>query len=502
MKTQLNVMIMLVLFSLVSPYNFGKVKTEIQVTARGVTEQRTMKQIPAEERLLVEKEYNISVSGGEVIATLLPTVITVPEVKFDKDWLKLKEIKKGADGSYNLKFEVLPNTYVSERVAEISVKINGKTEVLTITQDENILMPDKSGMDADAIELSSKITMGWNLGNTLEAIGGETNWGNPMTTEQMIKDIKGLGYNAVRLPCAWNQYLENQTSYKIKDSWLARVKEVVDYCVNNDMYVMLNIHWDGGWLENNCTPNKCAAVNIKQNALWEQIAVYFRDYDEHLLFAGCNEPNAKNAEQAEVLRSYEQTFIDAVRRSGGRNAYRNLIFPAPETNIGLAGSIMKLPKDLVENRMILEVHYYEPFNFCIMDKDESWGKMAYFWGKGYEQYAVGEYEGRFSTWGLEDYLLEQFKIIKSNFTDKGIPSILGEFGAARRRFKDPKIQLAHDQSRGYFYQIVTEQAKNHGVVPFIWETGGVFDRRDNMRIIDPEVYNGMVRGAVAGKYPF
>lgn len=369
-------------------------------------------------------------------------------------------------------------------------------------QQDNYIPPDKTGMESDAIQLSSKITMGWNLGNTLEAIGGETNWGNPKTTEAMIKEIKTLGYNAVRLPCAWDQYLENQISYKIKDSWMARVQEVVDYCVNNDMYVLLNIHWDGGWLENNCTPDKQEAVNIKQNALWEQIAVHFRDYDERLIFAGCNEPNAKNAEQAEVLRSYEQTFINAVRRTGGRNAYRNLVVPSPETNIELADTLMILPNDVIENRMIVEVHYYAPFNFCLMNKDESWGKMAYFWGKGYEQYAVGEYEQRFSTWGLEDYVLEQFRIMKRKFTDKGIPGFLGEFGVARRRFEDPKIQLAHDQSRGYFYQVVTEQAKNHGVVPFIWETGGVFSRRNNMQITDPEVYNGMVRGAAAGKYPF
>lgn len=364
------------------------------------------------------------------------------------------------------------------------------------------IAPDKTGMESDAFELSAKITMGWNLGNTLEAIGGETNWGNPTTTEAMIKEIKALGYNAVRLPCAWDQYLEDQISFKIKDWWMARVQEVVDYCVDNDMYVLLNIHWDGGWLENNCTPDKQEAVNAKQKVLWEQIAVRFRDYDEHLLFAGCNEPNAKTAEQAEVLRSYEQTFIDAVRGTGGRNAYRNLVVPSPETNIDLADTLMILPKDAVKDRMIVEVHYYAPFNFCLMNKDESWGKMAYFWGKGFEQYAVGEYEGRFATWGLEDYVLDQFRIMKRKFIDKGIPAFLGEYGVGRRRLKDPDAQRAHDQSRGYFYQVVTEQAKNHGVVPFLWETGGVFSRRRGMQVIDPEAYNGMLRGAAAGQYPF
>lgn len=386
---------------------------------------------------------------------------------------------------------------------EVSAQTRNSKKKLKVTQTGNRKKPDKSGMSSNAFELVSKMTMGWNLGNTMEAIGGETNWGNPKTTEAMIKALKDKGYNTVRIPCSWNHYLEDQTTYKIKDSWLTRVKEVVDYCVDNDMYAILNIHWDEGWLENNCTPDKQDAVNIKQNALWEQIAVYFRDYDEHLLFAGCNEPNAKDAEQMKVLLSYEQTFVDAVRRSGGRNAYRNLIVQGPETDIDRTDELMIMPNDPVaKDRMIIEVHYYSPYQFCLMPKDETWGKVFYFWGKEYQQYAVGEYEGRWATWGGEEYLGERFGKIKRKFVDKGIPGIIGEFCAGRRTFADPEIQEIHDRSRGYFHACVTEMAKNNGLVPFLWDTGGTFDRHKGMAVIDPYVYEGMVKGAKAGKYPF
>ncbi len=367
----------------------------------------------------------------------------------------------------------------------------------------NIKEADMSGMQSDAFSLVSKMTMGWNLGNTMEAIGGETNWGNPKTTEEMIKAVKAAGYNAVRIPCAWDNYLENQITYKIKDNWLARVKEVVDYCVNNDMYAILNIHWDGGWLENNCTPDKQEVVNIKQNALWEQIAVYFRDYDEHLLFAGCNEPNVKSTEQMAVLCSYEQTFVDAVRRTGGRNTYRNLIVQGPETNIDKTDEWMCLPNDPAgKGRMIIEVHYYSPYNFCLMPKDEEWGKKYYFWGEGKQQYATGEYEGRWADWGGEEFMKQQFAKMKRKFIDNGVPGIIGEFCSARRFLNDPEAQRAHDESRGYFHEFLTEQAKNYGLVPFLWDTGGVFDRRNNMSVIDSHIYDGMVKGAGQGNYPF
>ena len=127
--------------------------------------------------------------------------------------------------------------------------------------------------------------------------------------------------------------MENSATAKIKTEWLNRVKEVVQYSIDEGMYVVLNIHWDGGWLENNVTPAKQAENNAKQKAFWEQIATHLRDFDEHLMFAGTNEPNVDNASQMAVLDSYLQTFVDAVRSTGGRNSYRVLVVQGPSTDI-------------------------------------------------------------------------------------------------------------------------------------------------------------------------
>src|SRR5690606_14500704 len=150
---------------------------------------------------------------------------------------------------------------------------------------------------------------------------------------------------------------------------LERVKEVVDYCVDNNMYVVLNIHWDGGWLEENPTSSAQAAVNLKQKALWEQIAVYFRDYDEHLIFAGTNEVHADYGtptnEHITVQLSYNQTFVNAVRSTGGRNAYRNLAVQSYNTNIQQAVNYLVMPQDVATKRLMAEVHYYDPFDFTL-----------------------------------------------------------------------------------------------------------------------------------------
>ena len=361
--------------------------------------------------------------------------------------------------------------------------------------------PDNTGMASDSKTLASKMFLGWNIGNTLEAIGGENAWGNPKVSNELIQAVKAAGFNAIRIPCAWNQYIEDQTTYEIKESWLARVKEVVDYCVSNDMYAVLNIHWDGGWMENNCTPDKQEAVNKKLAAIWKQIAIYFRDYDEHLLFAGANEPNAENQEQVNVLKVYMQTFVNVVRGTGGRNTYRNLIVQAPFTDIDKADQFMTLPTDATANRLLAEVHYYSPWQFCGLTEDASWGKMYYFWGAAYH---ITGAEGRYPNWDCEEgYLKAQFQKMKVKFVDADVPIILGEFGAVHRTITESALwQQKHDESIGYFFEQVTQEAKNHGMVPFFWDNGdGIFDR-NKLTISDQLGYNGLVKGANAGKYPF
>ncbi|MFB6318306.1 cellulase family glycosylhydrolase [Saccharicrinis sp. FJH54] len=455
--------------------------------------------------------------GTKTIAVSSNTTWTV---SYDADswfYTSLHTVK----GDANLTLYVEQNTLTEERSGSLTISTDGADDItVSFTQEaateedpeEPVLIadwiePDHTGMESDALTLASKIRMGWNLGNTLEAIGGETAWGNPRTSNDLILSVKNAGFNGVRLPCAWNQYLENQTTYKIKDSWLARVKEVIDYCVNNDMYVVLNIHWDGGWLENNCTVDKQVEVNAKQDSIWKQIAKYFRDYDEHLLFSGANEPNVENQEQANVLKVYMQTFVNAVRATGGRNTYRNLIIPGPSTDIDKTNQFMSLPDDPTPSRMMAEVHYYSPYQFCLMSEDANWGKMYYFWGA---EYHLSDAAGRYPDWDCEeDYVKSQFGKMKTKFVDNGIPVILGEYAAIWRDLSYNTVwQEKHNESRVYFLRYVTEQAKNYGLVPFYWDPGtpanmssGVFNRYTDT-VGDQPAYDGLMAGAQNGTYPY
>ena len=362
----------------------------------------------------------------------------------------------------------------------------------------NPIPADATGMSSSAVQLAAKVKLGWNLGNSLEAIGGETAWGNPKATKALIDLVKANGFNAIRIPVSYDQYLAYASTAQLKAEWLARVKEVVHYVVDNDMYVIVNIHWDGGWLENNCTEAKKSATNAKQKAFWEQIATTLRGFDEHLIFASANEPKVANATEMAVLTSYHQTFIDAVRSTGGKNAYRTLVIQGPDTDIEKTNKLMlTLPTDKVADRMMLEIHYYTPYQFALMDKDADWGKMFYYWGASNRSTTDTE---RNPTWGEEGDLDKLFKTMKTQFVDKGIPVILGEFGAIRRSNLTGNNLALHLASRAYYFQYVVKQAKANGIVPFYWDEGnigsngfGIFNR-NNTTVADHQALKGLLDG--------
>ena len=481
----------------------------ITITAGSLSKQVKVIQAQKVVFTISQKEFNVPGQGGEITVTIQASQDFTTAIQ--AAWITQKSIS--ADKKTQI-FTVAENDLDSLREGTITFTSGSMTEIVTVRQTTKdfSIPPDKTGMESDSKVLAKKINLGWNLGNTLEAIGGETAWGNPKASKALIDLVKASGFNAVRIPCAWDQYLENQTTYKIKDLWLARVKEVVDYCIENDMYAILNIHWDGGWLENNPTPDKQAEVNKKQKAIWEQIALYFRNYDERLLFAGTNEVHTTsgNPTQAnfDVQMSYNQTFVDAVRFTGGKNAYRNLIIQAYNTNIDQAVAYLKISTDYVPDRLMVEVHHYDPWNFCGLEKDETWGKYAALWGQPYEQYAIGVLAGRAATWGKEDYLKTQFNKMKTSFVDKGYPVILGEYGVIRRTTYSGDALMHHLDSRAYYLRYVTEQAKNYGLIPFYWDNGstgnlafGIIDRKTN-RIADEKALNALIEGSVAGTYPY
>ena len=416
----------------------------------------------------------------------------------DVSWLQISQTT-GNKGSATISLKVPGNTSIDTRSAVITVSAESAPSLqVIISQKGNLypgyntspMVPDATGMSSTSMVIANKIKVGLNIGNTLEAIGGETAWGNPQVTNDLIKLVKQSGFDAIRLPCSWNQYTD-QTTAKINSIWLDRVKEVVQYCVNSDMYVILNIHWDGGWLESNCTPGKQEENNAKQKAFWEQIATHLHDFDEHLLFASTNEPNVSDATQMAVLLSYHQTFIDAVRSTGGKNAYRVLIVQGPMTDIATTYDLMtKMPTDNIPNRLMAEIHYYTPWNFTGMTKDESWGNQFYYWGKDFHSTTDLAHN---PTWGEEAEVDRLFKIMKNQFVDKGIPVVIGEFGAMRRDNLTGDALVLHLASRAYYLKYVTKQANTYGLLPFFWDTGGLFNRGTNT-VADQQSLNALIQG--------
>ena len=438
--------------------------------------------------VLEHKNYTATTVGGDITVNVQSGVdytATIPQ-----DWISLKSTSTDKKTQV---FTIAENpTNLTRTGLIIYASEDLKDTVKVVQTGKDLSIPaDATGMSSTATELAKKIKVGLNIGNTLEATGGETGWGNPLITNDLIKAIKLNGFNAIRLPCDWNQYAD-QTTSKISTTWLNRVKQVVQYCVDNNMYVIVNIHWDGGWLENNCTEAKKIQNNAKQKAFWEQIAVTLRDYDEHVLFASANEPNVADATQMSVLLSYHQTFIDAVRSTGGKNAYRVVIVQGPSTDIEKTNQLMTtLPTDKVANRMMAEVHYYTPWNFCGMEKDETWGNQFYYWGAANHSTTDTAHN---PTWGEEATVDANFALMKKQFVDKGIPVIIGEFGATARTNLNGDALKLHLASRAFYFKYVTKQAIANGFLPFFWDTGGLINR-NTYTVADQQALDGLIQGA-------
>lgn len=428
------------------------------------------------------------------------------QIASDTTWLQLSRTSGSSNDSI-VKVKAPANTGTGNRTGTITLTAQYAPSVkISVMQVGDLypnyntspIPPDASGMGLNAKQLVAKLNLGWNLGDDLESTGGETAWGNPKATQALIDLVKENGFNAIRIPCSWNQYA-NQTTAKIEDTWLQRVKQVVQYCINDSMYAILNIHWDGGWLEDHVDAADSAAVNAKQKAFWQQIATTMRGFGEHLLFASANEPSVQNASQMGVLLSYHQTFINAVRSTGGKNSYRVLVIQGPSTDMDLTHQLMnKLPVDSVPNKLVVEVHYYTPWNFCGMTQDQSYGNMFYYWGKNYHSKTDTT---RNATWGEESYVDSTFQLMKQQFIDKGIPVIIGEFGAIRRsNLKGDSLTL-HLNSRAHFFEYITREAKADGMVPFYWDAGNMgndasalFNRQNNT-IYDKQALDSLRQGA-------
>ncbi len=380
-------------------------------------------------------------------------------------------------------------TLTAEGVDEIVIEITqsaGESPNVLEPGEEAYIDPDNTDMrNLTSLELSQEMGVGWNLGNSLEAIyanttpptGNETSWGNPTVTKQFIDSVKNAGFNTIRVPVSWSHMMSDQELYKIKKEWKERVAEVVNYALDNDMYVIMNIHWDSGWL-NEPVYDKQEELNNRLAIMWKQIAVFFRDYDDHLLFAGTNEVlfegdySDPTAEYVNVQNSFNQTFVNTVRATGGRNTYRHLVVQTFNTNIAHGVNHFVFPEDETDDRLMVEAHFYDPYQFALQEDGG-----AYLWG------ADRAGSDAHSGWGDEDWVDEAFTSAQTAFIDQGYPVILGEYGAILRSNLTGEAKQEHINSRNDYLHYVTKSAIEHGIVPVYWDNGvtdnngfGLFDR--------------------------
>lgn len=252
------------------------------------------------------------------------------------------------------------------------------------------------GADPSAIDFVEGLKAGWNLGNTFDAgsdqnmqdeMAFESLWCGIKTTKEMIDAVRAAGFETLRIPVSWHNHVSDDGSYTISAQWLDRVQEVVDYAMDNDMYVILNIHHDNstGYMY----PSQEYAEQSKAyiRSVWTQLARRFADYDEHLIMESLNEPRLVGTnyewwldlkkkecvEAVKLINEYNQLFVDTVRASGSHNADRYLLVPGYDASLqGASNEYFELPKDTEgnENRILVEVHAYTPYDFALQSPDE------------------------------------------------------------------------------------------------------------------------------------
>ncbi|WP_454192521.1 cellulase family glycosylhydrolase [Paenibacillus sp. Marseille-Q7038] len=357
-----------------------------------------------------------------------------------------------------------------------------KTDAVESTTDskEDIQVNDTEGeKEITALDVAKLMGNGINLGNTMEAYGHlslgvdaepsayETLWGQPVTTKEMLIAMKEAGFDSIRIPVAWTNAIDYESGdYTIKKAYMDRVEEIVNYALDADMYVVINEHWDGGWwgMFGSATSETREKAMDLYVSMWSQIAERFQDYSDKLIFESGNEELGSRLNDVDVSKDsgaltederYEttnkinQTFVDIIRGSGGNNPKRFLLIAGYNTNImATLDSRFQMPKDSIANRLLVSVHYYDPWSYAGSEDLASWGSES-------------EYKSQ------NDILAKMTK-----FTDQGYGVIIGEYGAL------PTKDGAIKENTTDFTQNILDNSDLYGYVPMLWDTSSFFVRKD------------------------
>lgn len=318
---------------------------------------------------------------------------------------------------------------------------------------------EAAGDTMTAFEITEDMGLGWNLGNSFDAymsvnnvpletygLGAETCWGNPKTTNEMLDAVKAKGFNTIRVPVTWFQHVDKNNGYKIDEAWLARVKEVVDYCYNNGMYVILNLHHEEPYQNRSTLGADYEEINGYVTALWSQLAEVFKDYNQHLIFETMNEPRAKETDhewwgphddEVDAINKINANALDVIRKAGGQNDTRLVMMPGycASSDTSIMSKVVIPDDDFVA----ASVHAYSPYSFAMDDK-------------------VASHDTFTETNRTE--LISIMDGIRKTFGDNDIPVVLGEFSSSN---------FGNTEARCNWADAYLSTAKAYGFPCVLWD---------------------------------
>ncbi len=312
-----------------------------------------------------------------------------------------------------------------------------------------------------ATEIVSQMGIGWNLGNTFDATGGdpadvysqEQSWGNPIVDAALMKRVKEAGFTTIRIPITWYRHVLDDGKFTINPAFMARIKEVVDMAYAEGLYVIINMHHEA-WLNTKTMDKDYEKIGVQLAAMWKQIAAAFADYDQHLIFESMNEPRMAgtsvewtgNKAGSEAVNYLNQVFVEAIRNDAqGHNGERVLMIPgyaASSTTTLMAAIKMPTFNGAQAENIAISVHCYNPYDFCLSDKME-----------------VFDRSNKQHTSSIDTV----FSNIQRLFLDKGIPVVMGETGATNTN--------NNTSSRESWAYHVGSKAAAYGVPICIWDNG-------------------------------
>lgn len=366
-------------------------------------------------------------------------------------------------------FTVSENRATVERTGSITFTLGDIVETVTVKQLAGAGAATGDITSSDPREVAAALGLGWNLGNQFDAhnsgVASETAWGNPRASQKLFDAVAASGIRTVRIPVTWLGQFGSAPDYAIKKDYLDRVAEVVGYAENAGLNAIINIHHDGAdgahWLDIKGAANdaaKNAEVKKQITAIWTQIAERFKDKGPWLIFESFNEIHDggwgwganrnDGGKQYRTLNEWNQTFVDAVRATGGNNATRYVAVPGYVTNPELTMENLVLPTDPAQ-KTIVAVHFYDPNEYTLNAKFSEWGHT----GKDKE------------SWGDEQNVRDVFSKLKAKYVDNGIPVYIGEMGNVNRSTDRAR------KFRLYYMEYVAKAACDNGLAPIIWDNG-------------------------------